>query len=873
MATQIDDELSQIGAALAAAADGQPVELTDAQHEVLARAAFPDMLDAILAHAPIGHNYSSQRLIASRIARAWSEKLSIAFRLPTIANEIREDNSLQAIRSVVSQDNRLSKAERQEIRSALPNLERDLARLSSSPLSRRAYLSSISVEGFRGIGPHASLPLEPQRGLTLIYGANGSGKSTFVEALDVLLTGNTARFAGRGQEWRSAWANAHNPDRGQIDIEFVVENRDAQHFDDESSNPFLVGLAEEARDAQRDMLTRGWTAADLSAVTREKDNPLGGPDGDDPRQAAATGEKDDSLGEPVRRIGRLDVAGAIDKFRPILGYAELGPLFEESDSVADPDTGNVTLFAQHIRTRANVRDEITDALEQFIKQPAYPSGVLYDELVAWQSYITSTRKGAKEAESLVRSAVAGDATASATLRSPSDWDWQALAIEYTTDDSSDSPAKGSLRELLEVARAYSPRFSGSNRVSVGRLVAHMAQNVYWPVEHRRMYERALRREREFRRRYERERHLNPIEVELGEAQWEIHYAHEEVERFFAYQPSRAKPYAEMLLDEILSARLEQFSQRVSDIWGKIRPGSNGVQFDALSLQRYHTIDGGSSPAQEIRVSLDLTIDGDRPIERGALSQGELHSLALSVFLPTLMMPGSPFGFAVIDDPVQAMDSYAVDGLAKVLRDAAEELQVVVFTHDERLPRALRLLDIEHTLINIARSPGSKVLHEVALDPVIRALEDARFTAEDAGEEDSDSSWMDVGVHCREAVEQACIKAATQRLRKAGVSLSGIRHELDNTVYNERLTTRKLMTLAIFGYAADLKELKERLAGDKKKGTKGEAPWIDTWIDQANALYHRDREQVPAIRDACDNDLGGWVEKTRDVVKWIEENSD
>lgn len=863
MATPIDDELSQIGAALVAAGDGEPVELTDEQCAVLVRAAFPDMLDAILAHAPIRHDYSSQRRIASRIARAWSDALSIAFRLPTIANEIREDNSLQAIRSVVSQDDRLSKAERQELRRALPNLERDLARLSSSPLSRRAYLSSISVEGFRGIGPHASLPLEPQRGLTLIYGANGSGKSTFVEALDVLLTGNTARFAGRGREWRSAWANAHSPDRGQIDVEFVVENRDTQRFDDdESSNLFLVGFAEEARDAQRDMLTRDWTAADLSAATSEKDNPLGGLDGDDPRQASATGEKDDSLGEPVRRIGRLDVRGAIDKFRPILGYGELGPLFEESDSVADPDTGNVTLFAQHIRTRANVRDEITDALEQFIKQPAYPSGVLYDELVAWQSYITSTRKGAKEAESLVSSAAAGDATARATLRSPSDWDWQALAIEYTTEDSSDSRAEVSLIELLKVARAYSPRFSGSNHVSVAQLVAQRARNHYRSPE----YFMSRMRERKMGL-------VDPTEPGMGEVELELRNVDADVKYFFAYQPSRAKSYAEMLLDEILSARLEQFSQRVSDIWGKIRPGSNGVQFNALSLQRYHTIDEGSSPAQEIRVSLDLTIDGDRPIERGALSQGELHSLALSVFLPTLMMPGSPFGFAVIDDPVQAMDSYAVDGLAKVLRDAAEELQVVVFTHDERLPRALRLLDIEHTLINIARSPGSKVLHEVALDPVIQALEDARFTAEDAGEEDSDSSWMDVGVHCREAVEQACIKAATQRLRKAGVSLSGIRHELDNTVYNERLTTRKLMTLAIFGYAADLKELKERLAGDKKKGTKGEAPWIDTWIDQANALYHRDREQVPAIRDACNNDLGGWVEKTRDVVKWIEENSD
>jgi ABC-type Mn2+/Zn2+ transport system ATPase subunit len=48
----------------------------------------------------------------------------------------------------------------------------------------------------------------------------------------------------------------------------------------------------------------------------------------------------------------------------------------------------------------------------------------------------------------------------------------------------------------------------------------------------------------------------------------------------------------------------------------------------------------------------------------------------------------------IDDPVQSMDPSKVDGLARVLAALAEKRQVVVFTHDTRLPDAVRRLEIE-----------------------------------------------------------------------------------------------------------------------------------------------------------------------------------
>src|SRR5438046_2184555 len=57
-----------------------------------------------------------------------------------------------------------------------------------------AYLTSLTVEGFRGIGPKQTLTVSPGPGLTIVVGRNGSGKSSFAEALEVALTGDSKRW-------------------------------------------------------------------------------------------------------------------------------------------------------------------------------------------------------------------------------------------------------------------------------------------------------------------------------------------------------------------------------------------------------------------------------------------------------------------------------------------------------------------------------------------------------------------------------------------------------------------------------------------------------------------------------------------------------
>ena len=73
----------------------------------------------------------------------------------------------------------------------------------------RAYLDTISVQGFRGIGAGCDLQVTPGPGLTLVVGRNGSGKSSFAEALELLLTGENRRWEDRSAVWKAGWRNLH----------------------------------------------------------------------------------------------------------------------------------------------------------------------------------------------------------------------------------------------------------------------------------------------------------------------------------------------------------------------------------------------------------------------------------------------------------------------------------------------------------------------------------------------------------------------------------------------------------------------------------------------------------------------------------------
>jgi hypothetical protein len=189
---------------------------------------------------------------------------------------------------------------------------------------------------------------------------------------------------------------------------------------------------------------------------------------------------------------------------------------------------------------------------------------------------------------------------------------------------------------------------------------------------------------------------------------------------------------------------------------------------------------------------------------GVMSQGELNSLALCLFMPRATLPESPFRFVVIDDPVQSMDPARVDGLARVLENTARPRQVVVFTHDDRLARSCRLLGIDAKVIEVSRRAESVVELRPGLDPVKRHCADAWAIAKS---EDLDEAVVSrvVGVFCRSAIEAACSEAITRRRLAAGEDYATIEALLDST-----RGLLQLLSLVLFDDVSRTKDVVPRL---------------------------------------------------------------
>src|SRR5262249_616024 len=131
-------------------------------------------------------------------------------------------------------------------------------------------------------------------------------------------------------------------------------------------------------------------------------------------------------------------------------------------------------------------------------------------------------------------------------------------------------------------------------------------------------------------------------------------------------------------------------------------------------------------------------------------------------------------------------------LAHVLHEAAEDRQVIVLTHDDRLANALRQLPLPATILEVSRREGSQVEIVPNQDPVRRYLEDPPQVALPPKPPDGLASLTGSG-SCRDAVEAACQRAARRRLRAGAASIA----DVDERLLRAR-STMDCVALALFG---------------------------------------------------------------------------
>jgi recombinational DNA repair ATPase RecF len=609
-----------------------------------------------------------------------------------------------------------------------------------------AELGSVRVSGFRGIGAEAVLELPRGPGLTLVVGANGSGKSSFAEAIEVALTGDNARWRGRSKVWREGWRNLHVPEPARVRVDVLVDVGTVQVERAWSSDGELETAAlsvHGADGAPTSLGALGWEQglgvyrpflaySELGAVL--DDGPTALHDalsavlGLDVLTAAAKRLRDTRLvrerqWKQVVEAGKAVAAQVetLDDDRARTAAAQLRTPEPSASVLRDLVTGTGTgvdrsleLLRQLVtvrgpdldgaRRRATDLLDAADALGDHAGSDAARDLEIADLLgaarrmhethgdhacpVCRTGHLDAAWAGtARDREQGLRRSAAAVQRATARLESAR------TAVRQLVGPAPGIVERGGVAGVStsDVMRAYEAWQAVAQEPDPRR----QATALLAVAEELTTAVRVLREEADSLLRA-REDAWRPLAAHV--ARW-LEDAEAARERSLAVPELRAAERAvTAILEDIRRERWAPIAEQSRQIWAALRQRSN-VSVEEVAL-------AGSGVRR--RVEVQVTVDGVAAAALGVMSQGELHALALSLFLPRATLPESPFRFVVLDDPVQAMDHERVDGLARVLDAVAMERQVVVFTHDDRLREALRRLGITATVLEVIRGRGSEV---------------------------------------------------------------------------------------------------------------------------------------------------------------------
>ena len=720
----------------------------------------------------------------------------------------------------------------EDLASALDGTSPAAAAVAAPPIPVEppgAYLSEVTVQGFRGIGPEASLQLSPGPGLTLVVGRNGSGKSSFAEALELLLTGDNKRWAGRVKVWKEGWRNLHHSDPALVEAELSVEGRGSVRVVHEWKSTDEVDDGEtivQPHGQKKTSLDRiGWRQALLTYRPFLSYNELGSMLDEGPsklydalsvvlgledlvnaqkmlgearlartrahdaakaeakliRQDASRLNEEKEEARLSRLLTALDAKGwDLDAIDSLLGVGDEGSESEVAIlrrllSLEIPEESVVREAATDLREAAAALADLagTDA-----ERALSVAGLLEESLTLHQRHgdvdcpVCGTT-GALDPTWRERSE-----QELARLRS------QAAAAAEARGRAATATEKAR-RLVSSVPAALSPLdplgFDATEVTAAWEAWAAVAQENDLETRAESLegcYETLAPRLNDLRKLVSeelegREDVWRPIAKRV--AAWSEHAGPALEGIAQVKQIKVAENWLKGAAEEIRNDRFQPIAAQSAAIWERLRQQSN-VELGEVKLS-------GSGTTR--RVALDVTVDGEAGAALSVMSQGELNSLALSLFLPRATLAESPFRFVVIDDPVQSMDPSRVDGLARAFEEVAKERQVIVFTHDERLPDAVRHLQIEAKVISVTRRPGSVVELREASHPVKMYIDDAMALANTKELPDEVRRKVIPGF-CRHAVEASLTEVIRTRRLSKGDSHSEVEESLRQA---NKLTSR------------------------------------------------------------------------------------
>lgn len=702
-----------------------------------------------------------------------------------------------------------------------------------------AYLRSLTVNGFRGIGSAATLELEPGPGLTVVVGRNGSGKSTFAEGLEVLLTGELKRWQEvKAAVWREGWRNLHGPGQVRLSADLLLET--AGSATAERSWDSDAGFAESRAAVQvsgqkrADLSRLGWQDAlvtyrpflshsELEAFLRGPSqlydllSSVLGLDGLDLAEkylAAARKEREDAVKAVNADLpGLLGLLGSVDDERARSCHDTLGSRKRDlrhalaiatgSPTVQpDGEIGRLQLLSQlTLPTREQADDAaaalrtaadalalaagsetgqalelaklLGSALEHYHVHGTGPCPVCgcagaLDEQWRERTEQEITRLKTQASQAQQAHAAAADAHSKARELF--------LPVPSVLTGPPIGPAEPQSAGLAWAAWVKHPDQGGQD--GLRQLAAHI--ELAWPALSQAVAALASSAESELRAREDR---WAPVAKDVVAWCKRAQDADAMAQAVPALKAAIA--WLKSAINDIRNDRLAPLGEQARAIWSRLRQESN-VDLGAIRL---------SGSANRRQVDVKVTVDGAPGMALGVMSQGEVNALALSIFLPRATIAASPFRFLVIDDPVQAMDPAKVEGLARVLEDVSRSRQVLVFTHDDRLPEAVRRLGIVGRILEVSRRLNSIVEVRPALTPVERLLKDAQDMCAGDAIPENVAARVVPGL-CRLAVEAAFTEAIRRTQLRAGKRHADVEADIETA---DKLS--KKAALAMFGDTA------------------------------------------------------------------------
>ncbi|GLP76381.1 hypothetical protein TUM20983_34910 [Mycobacterium antarcticum] len=718
-----------------------------------------------------------------------------------------------------------------------PAPQRPEVTTTSEPPPLRAFLSSITVSGFRGVGPRATLELNPYKGITVISGRNGSGKSSFAEALEYALTGTSYRWANKnGAHWQASWRNLHVGEPASITVDFAMESDDGR-----TGTTATAGVdwapACKLGEGQRWSQIKGQKQAPISALGWDQalrtHRPLMSYD----ELGGLFEEGQAALYDALNVLLGLDEISAADArlkdcennlsgARKAANDARtqlLRILDESSDSRASDvakmigrrpyDVGAVTATTlgaktdqaatiARLRTIAELETpslaratEIANELRAAIDVRVSTSGAADDALVARANLLR---------DALTMHAHAGDGSCPVCETGILDASWRAAAEARLAHADADAAEHRKVTLRLKQARTAAERFVDDVQIvaSVGGVQLAALADFAAALDKARAVPGNLA---------DLPSHVETAAAVLAAAadllRQEASDCADDLEDAWAPtarmistwvdRETEARKDDERLQrvktalawlrtcgDTLRERRMAPTVTQAGELWERMRHESN-VDIGKIRL---------AGAANRRHVVVDGAVDGESTGALSVMSQGELHALALAMFIPRATNPVSPFRFLVLDDPIQAMDPAKIAGFLDVLVELSKTRQVIVFSHDDRLPAAIRARSVPAQLLDVTREQGSLVVVRENELPADRYVADAEALILDDDIDDLIKRKAAPGLF-RMAIEAA----AHQRYFSEQAKTGSPYHRTD-TAWEEAKTTQRRVALTLTGAA-------------------------------------------------------------------------